>query len=134
MFPRFWISKALHRLLFFNGIVRHDDHFFGTLLPYDISRSASWLSETSLVLKIHSDSDSYEPLKEWTRNLLGTGKENHEKSRIPKNGPPRRLMRNPPRSPTAKTNGSSREGNSIRNLIPGFKSEHERRIYRRDGL
>ena len=37
MFPRFWISKALHRLLFFNGIVRHDDQFFGTLKTENIA-------------------------------------------------------------------------------------------------
>ena len=38
----------------FNDIVRHEDHVFGALLPWDISRSVSWLSKKSLLLKIHS--------------------------------------------------------------------------------
>ena len=60
-------------LLDFNGIVRRVDRSFGTWLPWDTSSSASWLSKTSLHLKIQWGGDSWrtvERCSRWPSHLL----------------------------------------------------------------
>ena len=54
-------------LLHFNGIVRRVDRFFGTYLPWDTSRSASWLSKTPLLLKIQWGGDSWRTVERCSR-------------------------------------------------------------------
>ena len=64
--------RAIHGILLdFNGIFRREDRVFGTILPWDVSRSVSWLSETSLILKFHSDGDSWRTVEKANVDARG---------------------------------------------------------------
>ena len=72
--PNLFIYPPQCILLDFNGIFRYEDRVFDTLLPNDFARSASWLSKTSLLLKIGEDGDpwrSVESKEFWTAPVSG---------------------------------------------------------------